>query len=68
MDVRSLVRGVVLQALYEIDSNHHATSDVLKFRSDLSIEWDDIHAIAYLALRKRLEHRGKPQPYVFDLH
>lgn len=68
IDVRSLVRGVVLQALYELDSTYHATSDVVKFRDDLTIAWDDIHAIAYLALRKRLQGASqRPTILTFEL-
>lgn len=53
MDIRSLVRGVVLQALYELDTTQHTSLEVLKIRTDVDRHQDDVRLLGYLALRGR---------------
>lgn len=61
MDIRSLMRGVVLQALYELDTTHHPPDDVLRVRSDIDRNRDDGRLLGYLALRLRY-HTVPPPP------
>jgi transcription antitermination factor NusB len=69
IDERSLVRGVVLQALYELDSTDHNEDDVLKFYAGTPTETEHVRVVGYLTLRARLEQEEKPPalPTVFLL-
>jgi N utilization substance protein B len=69
IDERSLVRGVVLQALYELDSTDHNEADVLKFYAGTPPESEHIRVVGYLVLRSRLELDERPPslPTVFLL-
>ncbi|MFP4322081.1 MAG: transcription antitermination factor NusB [Anaerolineales bacterium] len=64
IDVRRLVRGMSLQALYEIDLARHSPDDVLHFASALDIRQPDVRLLGYLALRARHQltiPHGAPQ-------
>lgn len=69
VDFRSIVRGVVLQVLYEIDSAHHPRKDVLIFHNEADfLKQDDARMVGYLALYHYYQSNPNTSPpELFDL-
>jgi transcription antitermination factor NusB len=51
LDIRTLARGIAIQALYEIDTAERPSESVIESYANIKIPSDDVRVTAYISLR-----------------